>query len=69
MLYEDYIKAAKVIISCNTLEQLDVASKYIELVYKRINSTLQAILLIQLLDKKKQLEDDTASGCCPSFEH
>ena len=69
MKYTDYIKAAKVVVSCDTLEQLDVAGAYLELVYKNCDVLPKALLHTQFIIKNKQLEDDVASGRCLSLEN
>ena len=69
MKYTDYNKILKVILSCKTKDQFNVANKYTALAYKKGDSIVNSILYTQLVIKKKQLEDDVASGCCLSLEN
>ena len=69
MKYTDYIKALNVILSCNTLAQLVVATRYLALIYKNCDAVPKALLHTQFIVKNKQLEDDAASGCCLSLEN
>ena len=53
MLYSNYIKALDVVLSCKTIAQLAVATRYLTLLYKREDS-IEAITMLNTQVKVKQ---------------